>query len=171
MSGISKWMRPIMASAIVAGSITAFAGTARAFEPGNCNDISSSAVNAFNVFKTDSGRADFGDELHLFGAPQGDAIICWFSGGRVGVEGRLYADSLSGEPVVATAEIRYQRTNGQTITRRFGIGTNISWVASGLVKDLSPAGNFNHVRIQLFTFLPLTPAQPSQRVFRRTFNR
>jgi hypothetical protein len=75
----------------------------------------------------------------MFGAPQGDAIICWFSGGRVGIEGKLFADSLSGEPLVATAEIRYTRADGQVTVRRFGIGTNISWVASGLVRDLVAA--------------------------------
>ena len=171
MFGMSNWIRPITTLAIVAGSIFTVAGTARAFGPGNCSDLSSRAVDAFNTFKVDGGGADFGDELHMFGAPQGDAIICWFSGGRVGIEGKLFADSLSGEPLVATAEIRYTRANGQITVRRFAIGTNISWVASGLVKDLSPPGNFNSLRVRLFTFLPLSPAKPSVRVFSRTFQR
>jgi hypothetical protein len=171
MFGICEWIRPMTALVFVAGSTVTFAGPARAFGPGDCNDVSSGTVSEFNTFKVDAGRADFGDHPHWFGAPQGDAVICWFSNGRVGVEGTLFADSLSGEPVVATAEIRYRRTNGQFITRSFGIGTNISWVASGLVKDLSPRGNFNRVRIRLFTFLPLTPDLPRVRVFSRTFPR
>lgn len=171
MSDICKWIRPMAALALVAGFTLTFTAPARAFGPGDCNDVSSGTVNGFNTFRADGGRADFGDHPHWFGAPQGDAIICWFSNGRVGVEGTLFADSLTGEPVVATAEIRYRRTNGQFITRRFAIGTNISWVASGLVKDLSPGGNFNGVRIRLFTFLPLTPSLPSVRVFSRNFQR
>jgi hypothetical protein len=170
--GMSRWMRPITALAFAAGSIATFAVTAQAFEPGNCNDLSSGAVSGFNVFKVDAGKADFGDLIHLFGAPQGDAVICWFSSGKVGVEGRVFADSLSGEPLVATAEIRFQRPNGHvTSVINIGIGTNISWVGSQLVKALSPHGNFNRIRIRLFTFLPLQPNLPSTLVFSRTFQR
>jgi hypothetical protein len=170
MFGMSKWIQPITALAF-AVSIVTFAGAARAFEPGNCNDLSSRAVTGFNTFRVDAGKADFGDEIHFLGAPQGDAVICWFSGGRVGVEGKVFADSFSGEPVVATAEIRYTRTNGQATVHSFAIGTNISWVASRLVRDRSPRGNFNRVRIRLFTFLPLSPTLPSTLVFSRTFHR
>lgn len=172
MFGMSKWTRLTTPLAIAAVSIVTFVGAARAFEPGNCNDLSSSAVNGFNIFKADTEKADFGDELHLFGHPAGDAVICWFSSGRVGVEGKVFADSITGEPLVALAEIRFQRTNGQvTAVRNFGIGTNISWVASRLVQTVSPPGNFNRVRLRLFISFPLQPAIPSQLVFSRTFHR
>ena len=151
---------------------TALAGTAQAFEPGNCNDLSSEAVSGFNIFKADTEKADFGDELHLLGSPQGTAVICWFSSGRVGVEGKVFADSISGEPLVALAEIRFQRQNGQVTTvQNFGIGTNISWVASRLVKDLSPQGNFDRVRLRLFISFPKKPTLPSRQVFSKTFHR
>jgi hypothetical protein len=173
MFGICKWIRRLTALVfVVAGSTLTFAGPAGAFSPGDCNDVSSSGtVSGFNTFNVDAGKADFGDHPHWGGAPRGDAVICWFSNGRVGVEGTLFADSLSGEPVSATAEVRYRRTNGQFVTRSFGIGTNISWVASGRVIDLSPSGNFDRVRIRLFTFLPDTPNVPRVRVFSKTFLR
>jgi hypothetical protein len=172
MFGMSRWVRPITALAFAAGSIAAFAGAAHAFEPANCNDLSAATVSGFNVFKVDAGKADFGDFIHLFGAPQGNAVICWFSNGRVGVEGYVFADSLSGDPLVATAEIRFQRANGHvTSVINIGIGTNMPLVTSQLVKALSPQGNFNRIRIRLFTFLPLQPHLPSTLVFSRTFQR
>jgi hypothetical protein len=55
MFGMSKWIQPITALAF-AVSIVTFAGAARAFEPGNCNDLSSRAVTGFNTFRVDAAR-------------------------------------------------------------------------------------------------------------------
>ena len=70
------------------------------------SDANVARVEFFNV---NGGGADFGDELHLFGAPLGTAVVCFATSGRIAVKGKLYADGSSG----AVAKISFRRTNGQ----------------------------------------------------------
>src|SRR5436309_12350079 len=102
MFPICRWMQQMAATALVPGALLGLSGKAQAFDPSSCNDISSNAVNEFNVFRVDGGGADFGHYPHIIGAPQGNAVICWFSHGRVGVEGKVYADSPTGDPSSGT---------------------------------------------------------------------
>lgn len=46
-----------------------------------------------NQVKMSSGRADFGGDPHLAGAPTGSGRLCWGNGGAI-LEGQLYYDDL-----------------------------------------------------------------------------
>ena len=53
-------------------------------------------VQSVRQFKMDTGtlgKVDFGDHLHLFGVPQGTAVVCWHKDGPVAVRGYVFADS------------------------------------------------------------------------------
>ena len=164
------WTR-LVTPMLALGTFLTLTSLAEAFDGSSCNQLSASNVTRSDVFNADAGKADFGDDLHLFGAPMGTAVICWFANGRVGVLGKVYADSFT-EPAVALAQIRFRRTNGQFVALApIGIGTNIPVVASRLVRTLSPQGNFNSVRLRLFTSDPLAQTQVNTLVFTRTFNR
>jgi hypothetical protein len=116
----------------------------------------SANVSKVERFSLDGGGADFGDELHLAGAPQGAAIICWSIDGRVAVKGKLYADGHCDhfqpcEPLTARVEIRFQRTNGRVTNITSRSKFSPGGLASREVVKVSPFGSFNLVRIQLFT--------------------
>jgi hypothetical protein len=58
--------------------------------------------DAVDQVKAEGGGADFGDDLHLGGAPQGTAVVCWDgnvrnpNAARVFLRGKLYHDNLPG---------------------------------------------------------------------------
>ena len=115
---------------------------------------------------------DFGDDLHLFTLPQGDAVVCWSIDGRVAVKGKLYSDN-SGEPQVATGEIRFRRTNGNvTETTRYDLASQGGPVSSEEVEKVSPVGSFKEVRIRLKVFYPDNDLGPlAKTLATRTFKR
>jgi hypothetical protein len=172
MFGQNTWKCLLPVCAAVSALICTTA--AKAFDQGNCKDFGSLNLSRAATFNTEAGGADFGDDPHWFGNPVGTAVICWFSNGRVGIKGKVFADTtLHGDPVVATAEVRFRRTNGQfTPATTISIGTNIAWVASSLVQKLSPQGNFNRVRVRLFDAFPADLEHtPNTLVSTRTFSR
>jgi hypothetical protein len=81
-----------LAAALVA--LVCLSGPAQAYDEGDC-DRHLGAANVVDVdrFKVSSGSVDFGDGLHLFGSPLGDAVVCWGGDGSFALKGRLYADS------------------------------------------------------------------------------
>jgi hypothetical protein len=118
---------------IVALLVLAFAAvgvpTAQAYDMWTCPGEFRDAVDQF---KMEGGEADFGDDLHLGGAPQGTAVACWdgnvqsADASRVILRGKLYLDRPvpvplpgpgSGPPtaanqVCAFAVIRFVNANG-----------------------------------------------------------
>jgi hypothetical protein len=159
----------IVVAALLSASI---AREARAYDRNTCNDIFAFAnVTSVDAFAIDGGAADFGDELHLFGAPHGTAVVCWAIDGRAAVQGRVYADD-SHEAVEAIVKIRFQRTNGNVtnITTRTVQGHG-GFPANKEVKKVSPVGNFNRVRIQLFTFRSTALGPVTRLVATKTLNR
>jgi len=139
----------------------------------DCDRIFGSAnIEKVEIFMMNGGVVDFGDEPHLAGQPQGDAIICWSIDGRVAVIGKLYSDNFR-DPQTATVEIRFRRTNGQVtnLTKR-SLSTQGGWVSSREVEKVSPVGSFKEVRIRLKSFLPDSGLGPvSSVVATRTFTR
>jgi hypothetical protein len=132
------------------GSLVYLAGPTEAFDSGTCNNLFGAAnVVRTTPFKIDTGtvgKVDFGDHLHLWGAPQGTAVVCWAMSGAVAVVGRLYADSP--DPLWVQAEITYFRGDVVGATSRHQVTGNNA--ASTLVNELKSGGVFNKVRLRLF---------------------
>src|SRR6266536_1893083 len=69
-----------------------------AYDRGDCQRIfpQGTVLHDVDSLRIDTGNyyeVDFGDELHLLGSPQGNAVICWQQGRHgVAVIGRLYVD-------------------------------------------------------------------------------
>lgn len=129
-------------------------GTVYAFDENTCNDMFASAnVEKVKKFKISGGGADFGDNPHLFGSAQGDAVLCWSIDGRVAMKGRSYCDGVPPEPQVVTVKIRFRRTSGDWTnwtTRGLTCGNNLPAVlANRTVEKVSPTGEFNRVRMKL----------------------
>lgn len=138
----------------------------------DCDHIfGATKVEKVDAFRIDGGEVDFGDELHLAGVPQGEAVVCWRTNGRVTVLGKLFSDNFR-DTQVASIEFRFRRTNGQTATARARVASQSFWVASKSIEASSPSGRFNQVRIRLFKFQHTDLGDtPRVRVAERTFNR
>lgn len=154
-----------------AASAVLFAAAAQAMDKGDCDRLFAAAnVQRTDQFSLNRDGADFGDELHLGGAPLGTAVVCWSIDGRAAVRGRLYAHGR--DATEAIVEIRFRRTNGRftNITRR-SVSTQGGLFPAGLtVEKVSPVGNFNRVRVQLFVFRAPALAVPARRVLVATQN-
>ena len=137
---------------------------AHAYDQITCNGIFASAnVEKVEAFKVNGGDVDFGDDLHLVGSPQGDAVVCWSIDGRVAVKGKLYSDN-SRDHQTARVEIRFRRTNGNvTGTTWRSLTTQGGLVSSREVEKVSPEGRFKEVRIRLKAFYPNTGLGPVSR--------
>ncbi len=160
--------------ALGAGALLLQGAPASAFDRTDCNAMFGSAnVARVQQFNIEAGRADFGDELHLFGAPQGKAVICWSLDGRVAVKGKLYADAGFNEFVEAGIRIRFRRTNGRLTGTTTRTVRTQGFLASRVVEVVSPAGRMNQVRIELTRFQETGLATPPRAaiVAQRTFNR
>jgi hypothetical protein len=78
--------------------------------------------DAVDQFKAEGGGADFGDDLHLGGAPQGTAVVCWDgnvrnpNAARVFLRGKMYRDNLQGynvsEQLCVFTVIKFLDANG-----------------------------------------------------------
>jgi len=146
----SVMLRSVAAMVAAVVSLVCFAGPAEAFDSGTCNNIfgADNVVSAC-TFKIDTGtdgKVDFGDHLHLWGAPQGTAIVCFARSGAVAVKGHLYADSPN--PLWVQAEITYFIGDAVGATSRHQVTGNNA--ASTLVNQLKSGGVFTRVRLRLF---------------------
>jgi hypothetical protein len=98
--------------------------TAQAYDYWTCP---SEFRDAVDQFKAEGGGADFGDDLHLGGAPQGTAVVCWdgnlrnANAARVILRGKLYHDNLpdlccggepAGEELCVSTVIKFVDANG-----------------------------------------------------------
>src|SRR4051812_19054287 len=164
--------RSSLAFVLAAYAAATTPGTARAYDQAACNEIFGIAnVTPTEQFAIEGGAADFGDDPHWFGTPLGKAVACWATDGRVAIRGKLFADDFH-EPVEAIAKIRFQRVNG-TVS-----GTTTSTVqgaggfpASVQITRISPPGNFNRARIQLFTFTNSALGPATRLVATKTLHR
>jgi len=128
-------------------------------------------VAKVETFKIDGGQADFGDDPHLLGAPQGDAVVCWLNSGKVAVLGKLYSDNFR-DPHTASVRIRFRRTSGAlTPSVRKSVTSQTFWVASRSIEVVSPDGNFNQVRLRLTSSQNTALGSTSALVGTRSFNR
>lgn len=122
-------------------------------------------------FRINGGEVDFGDLLHLGGAPQGDAVVCWLNDGRVAVMGKLFSDNFQ-DPQTATVEVRFRRSNGEVTNPRTRTvasqGFIVTWED---IEVVSPEGDFQEVRIRLRQGLPTDLGPVSRVVATRTFRR
>src|SRR3972149_8707504 len=105
-------VRSVTAMVAAVGWLVCLAGPAEAFDSGTCNSLfGADNVRGATAFKIDTGtvgKVDFGDHLHLWGAPQGTAVVCWALSGAVAVGGGLFTDT-QGEIINAEARITYFR--------------------------------------------------------------
>ena len=151
MPSMTKWMTRSLAAIVVAGgSLVAVAGPAQAYDSGTCNGLFGAAnVADVDPVLVDTGTVDmvdFGDGLHLWGAPQGTAVVCWHRDGRVAVKGRVYADNA--HDIAVRAEITlYNAGIASTATKYTLTGHN---GASRDVSRLTTGGNHDRVRIRLY---------------------
>jgi hypothetical protein len=128
---------------VAAGSLVSLAGPAQAYDRGTCNSIyGAQNVDVAAQFTIETGTAgnfDFGDDLHLFGAPQGTAVVCSTHDGRVRLIGKGFPDN---GVVLVNPQVRIQfmGNNGvPAITLFRGLGVNVE-----------RTGNFASVRVTLF---------------------
>ena len=141
----------------------------------NSNDCDQKfgAINVERVetFKINGIKVDFGDILHVGGAPQGDAVVCWLTDGRVAVIGRLFSDNFR-EPQTAIVEIRFRHTNGGfTNPAKRTLSTQGGLVTSKYVEKVSAAGNFDQVRIVLKVWQHTALGTTTTTLGTRTFTR
>ena len=99
LSGAKRVAARLRAFAVVViVSLSSPAALAQAYDRGDCQRSFPAGVVLPDVdtLRIDTGnyyQVDFGDDLHLGGAPQGTAVICWQEGrNRVVVIGKLYFD-------------------------------------------------------------------------------
>jgi hypothetical protein len=140
---------------VASGSAAALAGPAQAFDTGTCNEMFGSnniaSVDSFNMETGTAGEVDFADgPFAWWGAPLGNAVVCWNKNGHVGVRGILYADPFQ-NGVKAQMQIQYY-CNGVHITHVDYDTPTIS--ASSSVKSYSvwsvpTKAVYDKVRIQL----------------------
>lgn len=150
MQGIRNHVRRAMM--VAAGTVLVGMPAAAAMDRGDCERLFAAAnVQRVVQFSIDRQGADFGDELHLGGAPLGKAVICWSIDGRIAVRGRLYAHDR--DFAEASIRISFRRTNGQFTnpTTNSVLTQGGLFPANRIVERVSPVGRFNRVRLQLFT--------------------
>jgi hypothetical protein len=154
----SAMVRSVTAMVAAVGSLVCLAGPAEAFDSGTCNNIfGPDNVDRVHTFKIDTGtvgKVDFGDHLHLWGAPQGTAVVCFQNAGAVAVKGYLYADtpaasSFGGvEYIFAKAKITY--FSGDVVRATSEHSFSGGGAASKLVNELKSGVRFTRVRLKLF---------------------
>ena len=149
----SAMVRSVTAMVAAVGSLVCLAGPAEAFDGGTCNSkFGADNVSRVATFKIDTGtigKVDFGDHLHLGGAPQGTAVVCWQNAGAVAVVGYLFVDTQGNEVIRdVRAEITYFKGDvvGATSQHSFTGGGN----TSKLVNEVKSGGVFTRVRLRLF---------------------
>ena len=134
------------------GSLVCLAGPAEAFDSGTCNSVfGADNVRGATTFKIDTGtvgKVDFGDHLHLWGAPQGTAVVCFQNAGAVAVKGRLFTDTPNGEIIFVEARITYFRGDVVGATSQHQVSGN--YAASTLVDTRKSGGFFTRIRLRLF---------------------
>lgn len=70
------------------------AAPARAYQ--DCTFVPGGSASDVDTLRIDTGEGndvDFGDDWHVGGAPQGNALICWGTNGTVAFKGKVFADS------------------------------------------------------------------------------
>jgi hypothetical protein len=133
------------------GWLVCLAGPVEAFDSGTCNNILGAAnVVRTTTFKIDTGPAgkvDFGDHLHLWGAPQGTAVVCWARSGAIAVKGYLFTDT---EYTIIRVEARITYYRGDVVgaTSQHPLTGNLT--ADTLVNQLKSDGVFTKIRLQLY---------------------
>lgn len=91
------------------------ATSASAYDGNSCS--SKTTVYDVDRFRFDGGPIDFGDELHLNGAPQGDAVTCWQQGrGTVQLRGKMFLDPGKGFKGCVRIVLRFYNTAGANVT-------------------------------------------------------
>jgi hypothetical protein len=91
------------------------ATAANAYDGNSCS--SKSTVYDVDRFRFDGGPIDFGDELHLNGAPQGDAVTCWQQGrSSVQLRGKMFLDPGRGFKGCVRIVLRFYNTANTNVT-------------------------------------------------------
>jgi len=149
----SAMVRSVTAMVAAVGSLVCLAGPAEAFDSGTCNSLfGADNVRSAVAFKIDTGavgKVDFGDHLHLGGAPQGTAVVCSSKARAVAVRGYLFTDTPDGEIINVEARITYYRGDVVGATSQHQFSGN--YAASKLVNVLkSGGGGFTKIRLRLF---------------------
>ena len=126
------------------------ATSALAYDRGSCP---ATERIGHDLVQRSAGSVDFGDDAHLFGAPQGTAVVCWYTGrSKVIVIGKLYNDGLNG--TVRTV-MDFFLTNGKSYQRIFtetgsgGLEANPIYTTLANSAATPVSGNLDYVRIKL----------------------
>ena len=152
MSKSSRRIARLVSLTMALGALVAWTSPSGAFDHGDCYVVFAAAnVAKVTSLKIEGGGADFGDDPHLLGSPQGNAVVCWSTDGRVAVKGYLFADDLR-NPVSATVRIRFRRSDGSW-TSDFvrSANTQGGFPGSALAYVVSPSGDFRRANIRLTT--------------------
>lgn len=148
----SAMVRSVTAMVAAVGSLVCLASPAKAFDSGTCNSLfGADNVVRTTAFKIDTGtvgKVDFGDHLHLWGAPQGTAVVCWARSGAVAVRGYLFTDTQNAVIINAQAKLTYFRGDVVGATSQHSLWG--SGAASTFVNVLKSGGVFTKVRLELF---------------------
>jgi hypothetical protein len=144
---VRKW-QSLTVIAVAAGSLMSVVIPAQAFDRAHCNGLFGGAnVARADTFSMNAGRVDFGDDLHVGGAPRGTAVVCWSIDGRMALTGKVYADSI-GDNVMAIVSVRFRRNgvwSAEIVQSVFG-----NFAASKTMSIVSDVGNrVDRVRVRL----------------------
>ncbi len=147
---------PALIVAVLATATVAVAGggTAGALPPtcpGSHDD-----VDLVRADTGSTGKVDFGGDPHLFGAPQGNAKICWdrTGGGKIFAEldGQLYWDDLFAGGC-AEVQVDFFDAAGRFVGASLSAGSSVK--SSGGLRQVqiwrqAEAPNLDRIRIRLF---------------------
>lgn len=138
----------------------------------DCDEkFGASNISKVEPFRINTGKVDFGDDIHMAARPVGEAIICWLHDGRVAVLGKLYSDNFFNAQE-AIVEIDFRRRNGNIRTVRRTLSTQGGVVSSRDIEEISRTGDFTRVEIRLIKFIADSGGGPvSTVVATRTFRR
>lgn len=152
--GMNRSIRLVMAMTLTAATLVSVAGPAQAFDRGDCDRaFGASNIQSVDTIRIDTGtvgQVDFGDNLHLGGVPQGPAVVCWATNGRVALIGRLFVDSgLVVTRVSAKITYFYGNNVSGNYQPTFEIFSNNA--GSTLVSEVASGRDYNRVRVRLYS--------------------
>ena len=151
--GFGRIARVAIAVVVAAASIVvASSSPANAYDSNTCQPGLRSDVDQFKVDTGGSGDVDFGDDMHVGGAPQGTAVVCWSTGGdSVSITGKLFWDSF--DAGCAAADVTVVRSDGSSASYQ-GLYEKCSsgGLRSTVVQSsyFGTVDNLDRVRLRLF---------------------
>jgi len=146
------WLRHVIAAAVATLAVAATLAAATPAQAYSRSDCPSGNVVDVDYLRVDTGSSsvDYGDGPHMWGSPQNNAVICWYSGRtQVVIRAKLFWDG--GNETCAGLQYRLYDTSGTRLQKVDGgyscdtWGSNADWWI-----DSNEGRDFDRIRIALY---------------------